>query len=283
MTYVYKHTLSVEMAPICQQDLVCLPKQFHKSFGGIGPIVLCEKVFSSIIFIDPITLKRGEVTGSVYWRHPFTSMMNSRQLQEYFVIDVDLTGEKFGKYELGDVEIAKFDDIGGENNIIVRTHLGNILNPGDSVLGYDITNANFNDISSNSYKEEDFPKVILVKKFFEKKKNRKWKLKKLDKKSDESTKQDLTKMDREYEEFLEELEEDKDMRSKIKIYKDNETKDQKDDEDEDDEAPHVDDDELLDEDDEEEEEIIEKHDIEDEDEDFDDEIIEDHKIIEEEK
>jgi nonsense-mediated mRNA decay protein 3 len=272
MTYVYKYTFSVEMAPICHGDLVCLPKHFHKSMGGIGPFVLCEKVFSSLMFIDPITLQKGEIQGTLYWRHPFTSMMNSRQLQEYYVIDVELTGEKMGKYALADVEICKGEDIGGDSNIMVKTHLGNLLNPGDSVMGYDVTNANFNDVSSYSYKESELPKVVLVKKFYDKKRNRKFKLKSLDKKSDENkTKTDLTKMDKEYEEFLEELEEDQEMRSRIKLYKDNDSKDVKkgeDDEDDEEGAPGVSDDELIDEEGEIEEEPISEQDI---DEDLDEE------------
>jgi len=159
-TYQYKYTFSTEIAPICHQDLICLPKHFSKSLGSIGPLVLCERVNQSLHFIDPCTLKKGEIPGAVYWRNSFTSIMNSRQFKEYFVIDVEKTGKKFGKYELAEVQICKLEEMGGDNTICIKTHLGNILQPGDSAYGYDISNTNFNDVGIKDYKIKDFPEVV---------------------------------------------------------------------------------------------------------------------------
>ncbi len=49
----------------------------------------------------------------------------------------------------------------------VRTHLGNLLNAGDSVLGYDLSVANFNDENLDKYKGE-LPEIVLVRKIYPK-------------------------------------------------------------------------------------------------------------------
>jgi nonsense-mediated mRNA decay protein 3 len=43
-SYNYKYTFSVEIAPICKEDLVCLPPKVAQQHGQIGPLVLCMKV-----------------------------------------------------------------------------------------------------------------------------------------------------------------------------------------------------------------------------------------------
>jgi len=43
-TYHYKYTFIVELAPVCRDDLVLLPKSVSKKYGGIGPMVLVYKI-----------------------------------------------------------------------------------------------------------------------------------------------------------------------------------------------------------------------------------------------
>ena len=59
------------------------------------------------------------------------------------MIDVQLESQRSGKKALAIVEVAKTNDL--SKTFITRTHLGFILNPGDHVLGYDLTLSNFND------------------------------------------------------------------------------------------------------------------------------------------
>lgn len=40
----YKFTYSVEVVPICRDDLVCLPARISAALGGFGPLCLCNKV-----------------------------------------------------------------------------------------------------------------------------------------------------------------------------------------------------------------------------------------------
>ena len=39
-----KTTILTELAPVCRDDLVLLPKQLAKDLGGIGPLVLVYKI-----------------------------------------------------------------------------------------------------------------------------------------------------------------------------------------------------------------------------------------------
>jgi hypothetical protein len=56
-TYNYKYTFSVEIVPICKDDIVCLSNKMSKELGSVGPICICLKVTTLIHLIDPRTLK----------------------------------------------------------------------------------------------------------------------------------------------------------------------------------------------------------------------------------
>lgn len=57
-----------------------------------------------------------------------------------------VTGGHKGRMLLADAEVMKTRDMGhSDERFIVRTHLGNILRPGDTVLGYDVRHAVYND------------------------------------------------------------------------------------------------------------------------------------------
>ena len=93
-------------------------------------------------------------------------------------------------------------------------------------IGYDLTSINLNndldDIVSNA---DAIPDIILVKKKYVRSDGKRiWKLKHLDKEVDIiQTKKDVKNMmtyEDQYEEFLKDIEENKDMRKKIDLYKD---------------------------------------------------------------
>lgn len=113
---------------------------------------------------------------------------------------------------------------GNRNLLSIRTHLGEKVHPGDVFYGYDVNsivmNHGLEDIMANS---EKIPDYILVKKKFRRSNNRKriWKLKHLDKEVEmgRANKKDIDEKEKQYEEFLRDIEEDKDMRKNINIYK----------------------------------------------------------------
>lgn len=258
----YKFTYSVEIVPICRDDLVVLPKKLAKSMGNISQFVLCSKVTNTLQFLDPTTLQTCDISAQVFWRQPFDSLAEMSQLVEFIVLDVEPTGQSRGKWVLADVTVARSSDLGVNDQIYyVRSHLGAIVHPGDSVMGYFVANSNYNSDLFDGLNIDYVPDVVLVKKLYIRKtrKNRNWKLKRMAREHKEieasedytsrQQKQEMERAERDYELFLQELEEDQEMRQAINLYK-SEKPAQNDgsmDEDEDEDAPQIDIDELLDE------------------------------------
>eukprot|EP01018_Ginkgo_biloba_P032530 Gb_21795 [translate_table: standard] len=230
--YNYRFTFSVQICPVCKDDLVCLPLKVAASLGNLGPLVLCTKVSTNIMLLDPFTLRHAFMDANQYWRVPFKSLLSNRQLVEYIVLDIEveigLTTVGGMKYSLADAQVARVSDFGKNDTIFnVKTHLGHLLNPGDYALGFDLYGANINDFDLDKHKGLIIPDVILVKKSYEEKrqkrrgKPRPWKLKSLPMEVEPSSRGRMEdeKRDVDYERFLEDLEEDQEMRSKISLYR----------------------------------------------------------------
>ncbi|CUM62913.1 uncharacterized protein PRCAT00000473001 [Priceomyces carsonii] len=260
----YKFTFSVEIAPICRDDLVVIPKKLANSMGNISRLVLCLKISNMIQFLDPATLQTADLNAATYWRSAFPSLLDVTQLIEFIVLDVEPTGDIRGKHVLADITVTRDSDLGSnDNSFYVRSHLGAILHPGDSCLGYYLTNSNINSELWDTLDTDNAPEVILVKKHYPRKsrksKNRQWKLKRMAREHNDiiantesrQARQDQERAERDYEIFLRELEEDEELRQTVNMYKAGENQyvtNGDDDEIEDDEdAPQFNVDELLDE------------------------------------
>lgn len=71
------------------------------------------------------------------------------------------------------VEIARKEDFGvNDKTFIVNTHLGDIINYNDTVLGYDLLQQNISDIEEYQEKELQVPDIVLVKKTYPKMRKR---------------------------------------------------------------------------------------------------------------
>lgn len=198
--------------------------------------MLCHRVTSSLHLIDPLTLKFVEVSAGTYWRYPFQAVMSAAQLTEFVVMNVEkadsATGEGFNKHgalrdklALAEVQCARASDLGSNDQILdVVSHLGNILKPGDSVMGFDIENSNIGEEYLQALKNRRLPEVILVRKVFEKK-QRKWRLKRLktekgeDLESKGVSRRDQDRDHQDFEELMEDLEQDPEMRKGVNLYK----------------------------------------------------------------
>ncbi|KAK2980781.1 hypothetical protein RJ640_009566 [Escallonia rubra] len=233
--YNYKYTFSVEICPICREDLICLPPKVAVTLGNLGPLVICTKVSNNIALMDPFTLRHCFLDADQYWRSSFKSLLSCKQLVEYIVLDVEAVSSEVivggSRYVLADAQVARLSDFGKNDTLFsVRTHLGHILSPGDYALGYDVYSANNNDVEMDKYKGLVLPDVILIKKSYEEKRQKKrgkpraWKLKSLSMEVDDTAKgrADEEKMNSEYEQFLRDLEENPDMRFNISLYRDKE-------------------------------------------------------------
>ncbi len=105
--------------------------------------------------------------------------------------------------------------------ISVRTHLGEKVYPGDIFLGYDLTSLIMNhDLEDNMTDNANIPDFVLVKKKYKRNSNKKriWKLKHLDKDVEMGKQKDEDEKDKQYEEFLRDIEENKDLRKNINLY-----------------------------------------------------------------
>ena len=274
-TKSFKFTFSVELVPVCKDDLVALPIRLAKELGNISPLVLCHRISARLHLMDPSTLQTAEVSAAVYWRAPFLSLTDTKELVEFVVMDIEHTSTRHKKWNLSEATVARAADLGvNDNTYFVRTHLGHLLRPGDSAMGYMLTGTNFNNteydrIEASGTYSSTIPDVVLVKKHYpRRRRNRKrqWKLKRMDRDEGEllPKKADQDKAENDYEMFLRDVEEDEELRAALALYKNSkprgqnggaaktdegdamsvvETEDEGDDEDE---VPGVDMDELLD-------------------------------------
>lgn len=253
-TATFKYTYSVEIIPICKDDLVCIPPKQARGLSNISPITICSRVGNSIQLLDPATLQTADITSAVYWRQPFYSLAQVTDLVEFTVLDVEPDGRQKGKLMMADAQVAlngafrssgaiaeehamDFESTGLANQIFhTRTHLGAILQPGDTALGYFLTHSNYNSDEFAQVPSDRIPDIILVKKTYpnrrKKSKSRTWKLRSIGREAEEEGEtgggrgvvgrmggRDQKKIEEDYELFLRELEEDPEMRGTVNLYK----------------------------------------------------------------
>jgi hypothetical protein len=179
-----------------------------------------------------------------YWRNEFQALMNSREMIKYVVLSVEpvintqsqrpsakrrVSGAD-RKSRLAEVVVAREADLGvNDTQFTCVTHLGHILREGDTVLGYDLSIATWakEDEASKilTKKRGHLPDVVLVRKSYASKGERGergWHLRTLDTQKDASAQlnnreQSLAEGD--YEEFLDQLEADREMRGHVNLYK----------------------------------------------------------------
>lgn len=192
-----KHTVTCDLVPLCRGDLVMI----HKSAKGIlsGRLALISKVSSMVHLIDASpnrspTMERvlTELAPETYYKNGgeklYQVAQTSNRMVRFVVLDVERCGDDnafsdspdgeeqngAGKgsipYALADVEIARETDF-GQNDETFRcvTHLGNLLHPGDIVLGYDLSSSVLSgaaewDMDNCFQSNFVMPDVVLVKK-----------------------------------------------------------------------------------------------------------------------
>lgn len=275
-TKSYKFAFAVEIIPICKDDLVALPIKLAKSLGNISPLTLCYRIGTAINLLDPATLQTADIPANIYWRQPFKNLADVQELVEFIVMDIEPIGYTPGsRYHLAEATVARAADLGrNDQTYFTRTHLGGVLHPGDSVMGYLICGANFNSpefeaLEQSSTYSSTIPDAVLVKKYYPRKKkgkSRSWKLKRMnmqeadeEEKKPKDKKADANQVEQDFEMFLRDVEEDAELRSTLALYKeqqrakaqaeemmDIEEEDNEDEgNDDDDDMPKIDMDELL--------------------------------------
>lgn len=283
----YKYTNLVEICALCKDDLLYLPKKLATHIGNISRLVLVKNVSNVINVIDPLTGQTANIESEAYWRDPFRPIVTAARtrLMRYVVLGKDpvfleRNTSKRGvakkqRSKLALITAARESDLGSnDSQLEERSHLGYLMKSGDVCLGYDIRDTQLvDDDAEDARTAGKFPDVVFVRKLYggvaageaDAARKRMFQLKRLDvKKGDEEEgggggrrrgqngkkkKDEDEHMDE--EDFLQELEADREMRTRVNVYKSEAVAAPKDDEMNDDEEEDEDDqkitlDELLD-------------------------------------
>jgi len=233
-TYNFTFSFSIDIPRVCKDDLVILKSKFAGSLGGCGKLLLCTKVASVIQFIDIVNMKVLEITGQQYFQHEgdMKIIPSKGNLSEFMVFDVDYPESKNqslsfvqSKFKASTASIGRVTDW---ENFEVKTHLGDVLTDGSSVMAYDLTSMSLSGENDDLVSLGNLPDVIIVKKIYpERKKNKKriWKLKHLAK--EERGQNHIHKAnvqkdrdEKDYQDFLLDVEVDPELRAHMNLYKD---------------------------------------------------------------
>jgi nonsense-mediated mRNA decay protein 3 len=273
----YKYTNLVEICPLCKDDLLYLPARVARKMGNISRLVIVKNVSSVIHLLDPRTGQTAEMSDDVFWREPFWPLITAARsrMTRYMVLGKEpvflrknvsrKSSSKKQRSRLALLTMAREDDLGkNDSQVEEQSHCGYLLKAGDVCLAYDLKETQFVDDEAESLRAAGkLPDVIVVRKLYggvatgeaNAAKQRIWKLQRLDVEVNEDGKTargaknaaEADEMDQ--EDFMQEVEADKDMRQNMNLYQNEYIKkkaeeEQDDEEDEDDQQVALD--ELLD-------------------------------------
>lgn len=251
----YKYTSLVEICTLCKDDLLYLPKKLATHIGNISRLVLVKNISNVIQVIDPLTGQTASIESDAYWRDPFRPIVTAARtrLMRYVVlgkepVHLERNASRRGvgrkqRSKLASISAARESDLGtNDSQIEERSHLGYLMKGGDVCLGYDMRECQLaDDDAEDARSAGKFPDVVFVRKLYggvatgesDAARKRMFALKRLDiKKGDEEgggggggrRKKKKAKNEDEMEnvdeeDFLQELEADREMRTRIKVYK----------------------------------------------------------------
>jgi len=225
----YKYTFSVDLPRVCKDDLVILPPKVTAALGGCSSVLICTKVATMVTFVDPVTMRTIEICGAEYFKYEddLSFIPCKGFATEFLVFDIEsCEAPKSGSIHINKVKSARVT-IGRTSdwqNFDVKTYLGDVLKEGSYVMGYDLSSLNLSGYIDDHSTLKDLPEVILIKKSYQEAKNLKkriWKLKQLEKEQADTKamNRDNEKRAKDYEDFLNDLETDPEMRSHVNMYR----------------------------------------------------------------
>jgi len=242
----YKFTSLVEIAPLCKDDLLYLPKSLAKSQSSISRLVLVKNIGEVMQIVDPATGQSGVISGDAFWRDQFRPLITAARsrLKRYVVLDQSPVVEERNQAKrqtakqrrrLAELTLMKEDDMGvRDDHVTVRSHLGYLCKAGDVVLAYCLQDTNLVDDEARAALDKSTAlDIVVVRKLYggvatgevDAAKQRIWKLQRLDVEVAEDLKKgkarekEQEKMDEDEEDFLRELEADREMRDRVNLYK----------------------------------------------------------------
>jgi nonsense-mediated mRNA decay protein 3 len=192
-----KYTVSVDVVPICRDDLLVISRataghSTHitttKLSGNLILVTKCKSVLHCVNASPSRTSSAADATMELhpdkYWKggeeKSFRVLLSPSRLIRFVVLDIELCDSHFNRdnshknhndlYRFADVEVVRETDLGtNDTSFRCVTHLGNILKVGDIVLGYDLQSSVLpNDVLENFsqffYSTFELPDVVLVRK-----------------------------------------------------------------------------------------------------------------------
>jgi nonsense-mediated mRNA decay protein 3 len=243
----FKYTNLVEICPLCKDDLLYLPARTARNMGNIARLVLVKNISSLIHVLDPLTGQTANMNPEVYWRDPIRPIVTAARsrLTRYVVLGKEpvvlnrnvskRTATRKMKSRIASVTIAKENDLGvNDTQVEERSHVGYLLKSGDVLLGYDLRETQLvDDDAEDARASGKMPDAVVVRKLYggvatgevNANQMRIWKLQRLDvdakaeAESKRSSKKDMETDNMDEEDFMREVEADRDMRNHMNLYK----------------------------------------------------------------
>ena len=247
----FKYTNLVEICTLCKDDLVFLPAKMARKMGNIARLVLVKNISNLIHLIDPLTGQTASMTSEAYWRdqqdlRPLITAARSR-MTRFVVLGKEpvflrpnvskRSASRKQRTRLALVTMAKEDDLGvNDKQHEEQSHIGYLLKSGDVCLCYDLKDTQFVDDEAEALRVAGkLPDTVVVRKLYggaattsystNAAKRRIWRLQRLDVDMAEvnpnarGAKNAAAADDMDEEDFMQEVEADKDMRVNMNLYK----------------------------------------------------------------
>eukprot|EP00536_Pseudo-nitzschia_multiseries_P008591 jgi/Psemu1/296979/fgenesh1_pm.220_\ len=243
----YKYTNYVEICPLCKDDLLYLPERTARNHGNISRLVLVKGISNVIHLIDPLSGQVAQMSGETYWRDPIRPIITAARsrMTRFVVLGKEAvllrrnvskrSASRKQRSKLASLTLAREDDLGvNDRQFEDRSHVGYLMKSGDVCVGFDLTETQFvDDAAENMRSSGKLPDVVVIRKLYggvaagdaDAAKKRKWMLRRLDAKvaekmkSARAAKKDADAEDVDEEDFMREVEADREMRDQMYLYK----------------------------------------------------------------
>jgi len=139
---VYKETFRLEIAPVCQDDLIILSEENYKKMGGIGPLLLCYKQINNLKFIDPVTFETLDLDNNTYWRYALKSYIDRKALSEFLILscEEEIDYKKLAEKDKSKRIIKKIVRSKNNNNDGMDIEADNKMNESKASINTNMTN-----------------------------------------------------------------------------------------------------------------------------------------------
>ena len=139
---VYKETFRLEIAPVCQDDLIILSEENYKKMGGIGPLLLCYKQINNLKFIDPVTFETLDLDNNTYWRYGLKSYIDRKALSEFLILscEEEIDYKKLAEKDKSKRTIKKIVRSKNNNNDGMDIETDNKMNESKTSVNTNMTN-----------------------------------------------------------------------------------------------------------------------------------------------